>query len=788
MKKLLYIFLTLPFFCFIISCSTKNQLNNLIDEVEVIRDNNGINHIYANNQEDLFFVQGYLAAKDRLFQFEVWRRQATGTVSEILGVDELQRDIGTRLFKFRGNIEDELNHYHDDGYKIITSYVKGVNAYIDEANKDPNKLPIEFILLDIKPELWTPEVVISRHQGLLGNISQELNIGRAVSRIGEKKVKDLMWFHPKDPSLKLHKKIRKNDLDKDILALYNAYRRPVKFKKEHIVEKYRKELNKEISFNNQFHEMDEFSIGSNNWAISGSKSNTGYPILANDPHRTIVGPSLRYISHLVAPGWNVIGGGEPEIPGISIGHNEFGAWGLTVFRTDAEDLYVYELNPDNFNEYRYNDEWNEFTTIEESIPVKGMKDQKVTLYYSVHGPVTLIDSVDNRAYAMRCGWLEVGGSPYLASLRMNQSKTWEEFRDACNYSNIPGENMVWADKMGNIGWQAVGIAPIRNNHSGMVPVLGNGDYEWDGYLPIIDKPNTYNPVSNYFATANQNVTPETYTNWNAIGFNWSDPYRGDRVDDVLKSNTKFTMDDMKRLQVDYHSLPSEELTEMLLKVNFEKEFKEYVSMLEKWDNKLFKNSVEATIYVNFERQLIYSFYMDYVPEEVRNLLGVQLYKIIEKINSFEVEEKNNFLENVFMSSVQDLKNRFGSNVNDWIYGQSNYKHIKVSHSLDDVVNDSINKIISFKTYPRGGNSYTPGSTGSGLNQSSGASFRVIIDTKDWDNSIATNSPGQSGDPSSPFYRNLYESWANDEYFKLLYSKDLIAKNAYNKIVYYPKKQ
>jgi penicillin amidase len=210
-------------------------------------------------------------------------------------------------------------------------------------------------------------------------------------------------------------------------------------------------------------------------------------------------------------------------------------------------------------------------------------------------------------------------------------------------------------------------------------------------------------------------------------------------------------------------------------------------MLEKWDNKLFKNSVEATIYVNFERQLIYSFYMEYVPEEVRNLLGVQLYKIIEKINSFEVEEKNNFLENVFMSSVQDLKNRFGSNVNDWIYGQSNYKHIKVSHSLDDVVNDSINKIISFKTYPRGGNSYTPGSTGSGLNQSSGASFRVIIDTKDWDNSIATNSPGQSGDPSSPFYRNLYESWANDEYFKLLYSKDLIAKNAYNKIVYYPKK-
>ena len=388
---------------------------------------------------------------------------------------------------------------------------------------------------------------------------------------------------------------------------------------------------------------------------------------------------------------------------------------------------------------------------------------------------------------MRCGWLEIGGSPYLASLRMNQSRTWEEFRDACNYSNIPGENMVWADKMGNIGWQAVGIAPIRNNHSGMVPVLGNGDYEWDGYLPIIEKPNTYNPIDNFFATANQNVTPETYTNWNAIGFSWSDPYRGDRVNDVLKSNTSFTMDDMKRLQVDYHSLPSEELTKMLSKVNFDEDFKEYVSMLENWDNKLLKNSVEATIYVNFERKLISSFNKEYVPKEVRNLLRVQLYRIIEKINSFEVNDRNNFLKKVFISSLQDLENRFGNNFDDWIYGQSNYKHIKIGHPLDDIVNDSIGKIISFKTYPRGGNGYTPGSTSSSLNQSSGASFRVIIDTKDWDNSIATNSPGQSGNPSSPFYRNLYESWANDEYFKLLYSKSLIEKNSYNNTVYYPKK-
>ena len=234
--RILFLFL---FSTLLLSCSDRKRLN-LDDSVEVLRDNFGINHIYAKNQKDLFYMQGYLAAKDRLFQFEVWRRQATGTVSEILGEKELDRDIGTRLFKFRGNIEDELNHYHDDGYEIITSYVEGINDYIIEVNNDPSKLPIEFTLLGIKPEIWTPDVVISRHQGLLGNITQELNIGRAVSRIGEEKVNDLMWFHPKTPSLKLDNKIRKEDLDKDILKLYNAFRRPVKFKVENLHEEFRK--------------------------------------------------------------------------------------------------------------------------------------------------------------------------------------------------------------------------------------------------------------------------------------------------------------------------------------------------------------------------------------------------------------------------------------------------------------------------------------------------------------------------------------------------------------------
>ena len=774
----------------LLSCSPTKTLK-LNDKVEVLRDKFGINHIYANNQRDLFYMQGYLAARDRLFQFEIWRRQATGTVSEIFGESELERDIGTRLFMFRGDIKEELNHYHDDGYEIITSYTDGINAYISEVRNNPESLPIEFKILGIKPEIWTPADVISRHQGLLGNIGLELNIGRAVSKIGVDKVKDLQWFHPKDPELILDEKITEEDLDQDILKLYNAYRKPIKFKKEYLLEEFRKNEDLEVSFlENNKNLEDEFSIGSNNWVISGKKSESGYPILANDPHRTIVAPSLRYLTHLVAPGWNVIGGGEPEIPGISIGHNGYGAWGLTVFRTDAEDLYIYELNPENSKQYFHKGEWVDFNIIKESIPVKGGEDYEIELYYSIHGPVTLIDENRNRAYAVRCGWLEVGGSPYLASLRMNQSNSWEEFREACNYSNIPGENMIWADKDGNIGWQAVGIAPIRNTHSGMVPVMGDGRYEWDGYLPIIEKPNDFNPDNEFLATANENVTPLSYDKWNAIGFSWADPFRGDRVDEFLVDSKKFTMQDMIDLQVDYYSPPAFYLTGMLSRLinydeNFLKEYDDYIWRLIKWDNKLNKNSVEATIYVNWERNIINEFNKEYVPEKVKGLIRVQLFKIMNKLYNMDEKLRNNFLKKTFISSINDLKSKFGDKTDDWVYGQDGYKHIKVKHPLEEIVNDSIYKILSFQKYPRGGNGYTVGATGSNLSQSHGATFKVIIDTKDWDNSLASNSPGQSGDPSSLFYRNLYKDWAEDKYFNLLYSKEKIESNLHSRETFYP---
>ena len=781
MKKLVIIIISI----LIYSCTNISKIDGLLDEVEVLRDNYGINHIYANNQKDLFFMQGYLAAKDRLFQFEIWRRQATGTVAEIFGEDELERDIGTRLFKFRGNMVDELNHYHEDGFEIVSSFVSGINKYIEEVNKEPNLLPIEFDILGIKPEKWTNEDVISRHQGLLGNIEQELNIGRAVSLIGEEKVKELMWFHPKDPDIKLGNDLTYDDLNQDILRLYNAYREPIEFKKDYILDKYQSK--DEITYTkSNIHINDEYSIGSNNWAISGEKSFNGFPLLANDPHRSLSNPSLRYMAHLVAPGWNVIGGGEPEIPGISIGHNGVGAWGLTVFRTDAEDLYVYDLNPNNYLQYMHKGEWRNFEIVNESIAVKDNDNVNVELFYSVHGPVTFIDEKRNKAYAVKNGWSEVGGSPYLASLRMDQAKNWEEYREACNYFNIPGENMVWADKYGDIGWQAVGIAPIRKTHSGLVPVSGNGNFEWKDYIDIVEKPNIFNPEKGYIATANQNVTPEDYDRWDVIGYDWADPYRGDRVNSVLEGKDKFDMEDMINLQVDYFSIPSKQIIE--LSKGYINNNIEYFEKLSKWDNVLDKNSVEAGIYIEWQTQIYFEFMREFVPKEVQKYIEIQIYKVIEGISKMDNQQKSVFLNKTFDQAINSLKEKYGENSSDWVYGQSNYKHVKIYHPLEKIVNDSIKDIIALKTYPRGGDGFTPGSTSSELNQRSGGSFRVVINTKDWDNSFATNSPGQSGNPKSEFYKNLYEDWANDKFFPLLYSKNKILMNLSDRKVFKPLNQ
>jgi penicillin amidase len=522
-------------------------------------------------------------------------------------------------------MQKELAHYHPRGAAIVRAFVDGVNAYIAATERDPAMLPIEFKLLGTKPGRWTPDVVISRHQGLLGNVESELNFGRAVAAVGPAAVKRVAYFHPGDPDIALDSAINGALLSAPILARYAAFHSTIRFQPSDVVASAR---NDAAAFQRLAAASDSLSlaarinerldVGSNNWVVSGRLSASGSPLLANDPHRAQSAPSLRYWVHLVAPGWNVIGGGEPEIPGVSIGHNERGAWGLTIFATDGEDLYVYKTNPSNAKQYWYSGRWEPMRSIRESIPVKGANPVSVELHFTRHGPVVYEDSVNHVAYAVRAAWLEPGGAPYLASLRMDQATTWEEFRNACAYSNIPGENMIWADRSGTIGWQAVGIAPIRTHWSGLVPVPGDGRYEWKGFLPIKEKPHEMNPSRGFIATANNDLIPPGYSHMDAVGFEWTDPYRWERISEVLSAGKKLTVSDLTRLQTDYLSIPARQLIPLLSSLQASRASTESArQVLTRWNFVLDTASVAAGIYEAWFRRLNANMQRVIIPDAAR---------------------------------------------------------------------------------------------------------------------------------------------------------------------------
>jgi len=778
---------------------SQSAVPGLKDPVEVLVDRWGVAHIYAQNEHDLFFAQGYTAARDRLFQFEIWRRQATGTVAEILGRRELNRDIGARLHRFRKDMKQELAHYHPKGELIITSFVEGINAAIAETEKTPSLLPMEFELLGIKPGRWTPEVVISRHQGLLSNVTEELEVGIAVAAIGAEKVRELDWYRPGRPELALDPAIDGSLLNKEILGVYRAFREPIAFRPEDVVPAQR-------SARASYERLAEVmrtalptgdgsdAIGSNNWVVGGGLTQTGYPYVVNDPHRALIAPSLRYFVHLSAPGWNVIGGGEPVLPGISIGHNEHGGWGLTIFGQDNEDLYVYDTNPANPNQYRYLGGWEDMRISKETIPIEGESPETVELKYTRHGPVLYEDREHHKAYALRAAWMEIGSSPYLASLRMNQATTWEEFADACAYSRIPAENMIWGDVQKNIGYHAVGISPIRRNWSGLVPVPGDGRYEWDGYLPIQALPKVKNPEKGYWGTANNFMVPDEFAYPEALHWEWGDEMRGLRVDELLSTGRRFTLVDMMVFQHDELSVPARNLVPLLRHLELpEPRSRQALSKLLDWDFVLAKESVAAAIYVSFERRLLENVKAKVVPEAAQKLLGrPNTKRVIDwlaapdgRFGEDPIAGRDAVLKASLEEAVGELTERLGADMNAWRYGQEKLKHVLIHHPLSAAVSDETRKKLDVGPAPRGGNDSTLNNTGSGDNQTSGATFRVVLDVADWDNSVATNSPGQSGNPESPHYRDLFQLWAKHQYFPLFYSREKIESVTENRYVLEP---
>jgi penicillin amidase len=768
----------------------------LSQPVEIIKDRWGISHIYAKSEGDLFFAQGYNVARDRLFQLEMWRRQATGTVAEILGPQEIARDRGNRLFLFRGDLEQEMQWYHPHGAQIIRAFTEGINAYIAETEKHPALLTPEFQMLGIRPGRWTPAVVVSRFNGLLGRADQELMLALAIRAMGVEQVKDVMYFQPSDPKLELDPAIDASLLTQEIMATFRAFRTPLRFTPDELLPPYRSRaatarLDSEVP---AFEDIRQ-GIGSNNWVVSGKLTASGYPMMMNDPHRDLSAPSLRYWVHLVAPGWNVIGGGEPALPGVSVGHNESGAWGLTIFGTNSEDLYVYDTNPANPSEYKYAGGWEAMKVIRESIAVKGEAPRAVELKYTRHGPVVFEDTPHHKAYAVRAAWRETGGAPYLASLRMDQSHNWQEFEEACSYSRIPAENMVWADREGNIGYQAVAIAPKRPNWSGLLPVPGDGRYEWDGYLPIKELPHVFNPEKGFYNTSNDYQIPLGWPHRDALHYVWADPYRGQRVAEFLGSGRKFAVADMVQLQNSDLSIPARSLVPLLRGIEMQDAAtKEAAARLLHWDYVLDKDSVEAGIYEMWQRRVIANVRALVIPQAAMEFfppMTPPMVKIVSwmyapdgRFGADPLAGRDALLRKSLEEGVAELSRRFGPEMEKWTLGA--YHYARIFSPMSGALGPDLQEKFDVGHAPRGGDAFTVTATaGPGDNQVTGGSFKIVADTADWDNSVGSNSPGQSGDVDSAHYRDLYALWARGEYFPVFYSRSKVESVAERVLVLRP---
>lgn len=763
--------------------SDKLEVPGLTEPVEILRDRWGIAHIYARNEHDLFFAQGFNVARDRLFQLEMWRRQATGTSSEILGEEALPRDIGARLLRFRGDMARELNWYHPRGTEIIGAFVEGVNAYIAQAEDEPQRLPIEFRILGIRPGRWTPDVVVSRHNGLFRNATSEVQFAQLVRVVGPERASDLLNLRPGRARLEPDLALDLGPIGEDVLGPYQASRAALRFRPQNVGPEYRGKATRpgpeEDSPAGDGASDEASTEGSNNWVISGDVTFSRAPLMANDPHRSIQLPSLRYWVHLVAPGWNVIGGGEPALPGVSIGHNERGAWGLTIFPVDQEDLYVYETDPSDPSRYKYRGAWEAMRVEREAVPVKGREAVEAVLKFTRHGPVLHEDRGRHRAYALRAAWLEEGAAPYLASLRINQAASWAEFRESCRHFLTPSENLVWADVDGHIGWQAVGLAPIRRGWDGLLPVPGDGRYEWEGYRSVLELPHVADPPKGWFASANQENLPRGYPF--AVGFQWADPFRFARIEEVLGSGRRSTLNDMARLQQDELSLPARALVPLLGGLRPVGDMaRQAAERMLAWDFVLDRDSVPAAAYVAWEKAVKEAVWELTVPREARAVFPARSLSTEVLIRWLTVPDgrfgtdpiagRDALLLKALDRAVADLGRRLGPDMGRWRYGQAGLKHVLLKHPLSEAVNEDLRAVLDLGPLPRGGSGHTVNSTSDADNQETGASFRIISDAGDWDRSVGTNTPGQSGDPDSPHYRDLFAPWAEGRYFPTFFSR------------------
>lgn len=754
-------------------------VSGLSAPVDILIDPWGVPHIYASMTYDLFLAQGFQAARDRLWQIDTWRRRGLGLLSEVWGGDFVEQDRAARLFLFRGDMHAEWLTYTSDTKRIVTAFTSGINAYVEMTREDPTLLPLEFRELGYEPSFWTPsDIVRIRSHGGFINVADEVARALVLREFGSETEALCRWREPRQPLTV------PSGLDLSII--------PIDVLRDYHLATMAAQLQPPTGFIASSRAGD----GSNNWVLAPTRTATGRSLLANDPHRAMSLPSLRYLAHLSTPEFDVIGAGEPAVPGISAGHNGHIAFGFTMFSIDQEDLYVYETRPDRPREYRYEQGWEPMKVVREHIPVRGAQSVDADLLFTRHGPVVRMLPIRNAAFAVRAAWLHPGMAPYLSSLEYLRARTLEQFTVALNRWGSPGENMVYADTKGNIAWKAAGLTPIRPNWDGTLPVPGDGRYEWAGFYDADELPSEVNPTHGWIATANEMNLPPDYPRVRAIAHDWAPPYRRERIGEVLEARTDFTAADMVGLQSDFVSILARRIIRQLAGRRFgNRAAARAASILAEWDADLVKDSAAAAVFeVWYRRHLRSSLRRhalaqllpaDRVPAALAAILPADDatgdpridLDLIEnpghRLGSNPSQVLGRIFEITLQDAMTDLTELLGENEHNWTWGRLH--RAQLTHPASPVLKGEGRRRVTIHSLPRGGSSETVGATAylPDFSQGSGATFRFVVDIGAWNNSLAMNSPGQSGDPASPHFVDLFASWAADEAFPLLYTRDRI---------------
>ena len=753
------------------------QLTGIEAPVEVFRDDRGVPHIYAETESDLYTAVGYIMAQERLWQMDLIRRATTGELSEIFGEDYVQTDLFLRSLRMTEKSKMVLENTGEGILDCINNFVRGVNYYIENAEK----LPTEFRILGYAPEPWTAENTanIIGYMGwdlAGGNLAGDVFFYKLVNQIGIDAAKKLIPYYdwtgnPVFPNYQLD-----DDAIEDVMNFTEA------------IDKV-----KELGVSSFY--------GSNNWAVSGDRTETGKPLFSNDMHLGLSSPGIWIQMHQVVPGkLNVTGVLVPGQPFVVAGHNEEIAWGMTNLMVDDIDLYLEKTN-DEKTKYLLDGEWKDIRTENEIIKVKKQDDRELEIKYTHRGPIISgFRDIEDASLSMR--WSGYDKSNELAAVYLlNRAGDWEDFNIALSNFNSISQNFIYADTSGNIGLHSGGGVPVREGHGVPVRPGDSSKYDWKGFVPHDMLPFSYNPDEGFVSSANnKTVFPENYPYY--IGTYFSMPYRINRIREMLNEQDTFSVYDFKRMVTDRYSDYAKKLTELLLPTlqvaddmnDLEDEVYDNLSV---WDYEMSPDSFVPSFFEYYRKNLADTLLRDDMGEIYDEFHGgtrdFYLLMIIEgvhelyidDINTVEEEDLEYMLLAAYRETVEEMNNIYGPDTDDWLWGDIHKLTIMHPMSGVGIINSMFG--LSDGPYRVGGSNHTvsPYSYGRDFIIDHGASQRHIYDLADWDYSYTVIPTGVSGVPSSEFYLNQTETYCEDGFYRDHFSREAVEAAAKYSLILKP---